>query len=216
MQTSDLDGSSEEALIAGDNLARSFLASMDALHFDIAREQSQREAVYRLRYQAVIERRWAQPADLPDGMESDLYDEKAIHIIGMDGDKLAATSRLVLPDAVARLPTEEAFHMQVEPHGQVVDMGRQIVAREYTSIKHIAFAALLAKTWLEIRAHGYSRVCGDFSPAMIRLYRMMGFHVKQIGPAQPFWGEERAPIMVDIVESMMALVERWGNNNSPG
>lgn len=214
MHTSDPDGPSEEALVTVDHLARGLIESLDVLRFDIARSDSQREAVYRLRYQTIIERGWAQPEDMPDGMEHDHYDEKAIHIAGWDGDKLAASSRIVLPEAILTLPTEEAFHIQIEPHVKVADMGRQIVAREYSSIRHKVFAALLAKTWLEIRAHGYSLVCGDFTPAMLRLYRIMGFDVKQLGPAQPFWGEDRFPILVDVARSMMALVERWGNKNS--
>ena len=216
MHTFDTDGPSEEALVVVDNLSRDFIETLDILRFDIARDESQREAVYRLRFQTILERGWAQPGDMPDGMEHDHYDEKAIHIVGWDGDKLATTSRLVLPEEGLILPTEEAFHIQVEPRGQVVDMGRQIVAHEYSSIKHKVFAALLARTWLEIRAHGYSLVCGDFTPAMMRLYRIMGFDVKQLGPAQPFWGEERFPILVDVARSMMALVERWGNKDSAG
>jgi N-acyl-L-homoserine lactone synthetase len=214
MQTSGTDGPSEEALAIVDNLSRDFILSLDILRFDIARDESQRELVYRLRYQTIIDRGWAQPGDMPDGMEHDHYDEKAIHIVGWDGNKLATTSRIVLPEEGLILPTEEAFHIQIEPRGRVADMGRQIVAREYSSIKHKVFAALLARTWLEIRAHGYSLVGGDFTPAMLRLYRIMGFDVKQLGPAQPFWGEERFPIMVDIAKSMMALMERWGNKNS--
>ena len=211
MQTSDFSGHAEEALVVVDNLSRGFIKSIGNIRFDIARNDQQREAVYRLRYQVVIERGWAQPGDFLDGMERDKYDEKAIHIVGWDGNKLATTSRIVLPESSLILPTEEAFNIQIEPRGQVADMGRQIVARDYSSIKHKIFAALLAKTWLEIRARGYFLVCGDFSPAMTRLYRIMGFDVKQLGAPKEFWGEKRAPIIVDVAKSMMALVERWGN-----
>jgi hypothetical protein len=49
---------------------------------------------------------------------------------------------------------------------------------------------------------------------MMRLYRIMGFDVKQLGPAQSFWGEARSPILVDVASSMMALIDRWGNKAS--
>ena len=211
MQTLNYSVPTEEALVMVDNLSRGFIESVDTIRFDIARNDQQREAVYRLRCQVVIDRGWAKPGDFPDGMERDHYDEKAIHIVGWNGNNLVTTSRIVLPGASLILPTEEAFNIQIEPHGQVADMGRQIVARHYSSIKHKVFAALLAKTWLEIRSRGYSLVCGDFSPAVMRLYRIMGFDVKQLAPTQEFWGEERAPVIVDIAKSMMALVERWGN-----
>lgn len=215
MQYSDYIEPTEDVLSIVDNLSREFVGTVAPIRFDVARDDLEREMVYRLRYQVVVERGWARPNELPDGMERDHYDEKAIHIVGWDGNNLATTSRIVLPEVDVILPTEEAFHIQIEPRGQVADMGRQIVAREHSSIKHKVFAALLAKTWLEIRAHGYSLVCGDFSPAMTRLYRIMGFDVKQLAPSQQYWGEERAPIIVDVARSMMALVERWGNKNPP-
>jgi N-acyl-L-homoserine lactone synthetase len=214
MQYSDNIEPAEDVLSIVDNLSREFLGTVAPIRFDVAKDDLEREAAFRLRYQVVVERGWVQTNALPDGMERDHYDEKAIHIVGWDGNNLAATSRLVLPEVGVILPTEEAFHIQIGPRGQVVDMGRQIVAREYSSIKHKVFAALLAKTWLEIRAHGYSLVCGDFSPAMMRLYRIMGFDVKQLGPLQQYWGEERTPIIVDVARSMMALVERWGNKKN--
>jgi N-acyl-L-homoserine lactone synthetase len=214
MQYSDYIEPAQDVLSIVDNLSREFVGTVAPIRFDVAKDDQEREMVYRLRYQVVVERGWVQPNELPDGMERDHYDKKAIHIVGWDGNNLATTSRLVLPEVGVILPTEEAFHIQIEPRGQVADMGRQIVTREYSSIKHKVFAALLAKTWLEIRARGYSLVCGDFSPAMMRLYRIMGFDVNQLGPAQQYWGEERAPIMVDVARSMMALVERWGNKKT--
>jgi hypothetical protein len=53
------------------------------------------------------------------------------------------------------------------------------------------------------------RVCGDFTSGVTRLYRLMGFQVEQIGPARPFWSEDRFPIIVDIVGSVPMLVKRW-------
>jgi N-acyl-L-homoserine lactone synthetase len=213
MESFDFSEPLEDELLIVDKLSQGFIESVDTLRFDIAHDDLQREAVYRLRYQVVIDRGWLRPEDLPDGMEHDHYDEKAIFIVGWDGINLAATSRLVLPQPGMKLPTEEGFNILVEPIGRVADMGRQIVAREYSSIKHKVFAALLAKTWLEMRTRSYSLVCGDFSPAMMRLYRIMGFDVKQLGPFQQYWGEERAPIIVNIASSVSALLDRWGNQS---
>jgi N-acyl-L-homoserine lactone synthetase len=201
----------ESALALADRLASRIVAGAAPIQFRLTRSDSELQAVYRLRYRVVIERGWAQPEDLPDGLEHDAYDEDAIHIAGWDGDVLAATSRLVLPGSFNRLPTERAFDIKVEPQGQVADMGRQIVNRHYSNLRHLVFAALLAKTWLEMRACGFTLVCGDFSPAMTRLYRMVGFEVKQIGPSRKFWGEKRFPILVDVAGSVPGLLARWGN-----
>lgn len=210
MQPSEYHEPPTAALIVADQLAQSIVAAADPIRFDVAHTELEREAVYRLRFQTVMERGWAQPDDIPDGLERDHYDQNATHIVGWDGDILAATSRLVLPAPGVLLPTEEGFELQVEPRGRVADMSRQIVARDYSSTRHKVFAALLAKTWLEMRTYGYSLVCGDFSPTVMRLYRLMGFDVRLLGPTRKFWGEDRAPILVDIAASAPALVERWG------
>ena len=214
MQYSDYHEPTKDVLTIADNLARGIVNLASPIIFNVAQNDLERESVYRLRYQVVVDRGWVQPGKLPDGMERDHYDKNAIHIAGWDGNILAATSRLVLPKSGVILPTEEGFNLQIEPRGRVADMGRQIVARDYSSVRHKVFAALLAKTWLEMRARGYSLVCGDFSPTVMRLYRMMGFNVTQLGPPQKFWGEERAPILVDIAASISVLVARWGKESS--
>jgi N-acyl-L-homoserine lactone synthetase len=214
MEPEDTRKPAAATLAIADQLALGLVAAAEPIRFEVAHNDRERLAIYRLRYQVVIERGWAEPDAFPSGLERDSYDDTAIHIVGWanryDQAGLAATARLVLPAAGIRLPTEAAFDLSVRPRGRVADMGRQIVARDYSSMRHKVFAALLAKTWLEMRARGFWLVCGDFSPTMMRLYRMLGFNVTPLGPAREFWGEERAPILVDIAGSVPRLVERWG------
>jgi N-acyl-L-homoserine lactone synthetase len=191
-------------------LAHKLVAAAQPLRFEIARTDAARAAAFQLRCQAIVARGWAPLEAMPDGMERDAYDDYAIIIAGWDGDVLAATTRLVLPAPDVLLPTEAAFGLTVEPQGLVADMGRQTVARAYSSMRHRVFAAILAKTWLEMRAHGYSLVCGDFSTGMLRLYRMLGFKVTELGPAQLFWSEERYPILIDVAGDVDLLLARWG------
>jgi N-acyl-L-homoserine lactone synthetase len=203
------DSQAQELLRQADELSRGMVRAAAPLRFYIAQSPEDFQAVYRLRYEVVIARGWAKPEDLPDGLERDEYDDLAVHIAAWDGSQIAATSRIVLPAPDRILPTERAFEIKIEPHGQVTDMGRQIVARAYSNVQHLVFAALLAQTWLEIHARGYTLVCGDFTPAVTRLYRLMGFQVAQVGPAHELWGEERFPIVVDIAGSVPTLLKRW-------
>jgi hypothetical protein len=106
---------------------------------------------------------------------------------------------LVLPKPGWLLPTEEAFDVRVEPQGQVVDWGRNVVSRSYGGPLFQLFAALLAKSWLETRARGYDQVCGNASAAVMRLYRLAAqVRVYQIGPPRIYWGEKRYPIRFDF------------------
>ena len=204
------DPQTQQLASQADELARGLVAAAAPLRFCVAQSSEERAAVYRLRYEVIVERGWARSEDLPDGLERDEDDDLAIHIAGWDDGHIAATSRIVLPAPDLLFPTERAFEVKIEPHEQVVDMGRQIVARAYSNVQHLVFAALLGQTWLEMRARSFTRVCGDFTPAVTRLYRLMGFQVMQVGPAREFWGEERFPIVVDIVGSVPALLRRWG------
>ena len=205
----------QRALTQVDALASQALNWVAPIQFDVARTDMEREAVYRLRYQAVVEHGWMQPSDLPDGLEHDEYDEHAIHIVGWNGDMLAATSRLILPRPRYSLPTEKAFDIKVKPTGKVADAGRFVVARAYSSLEHRVLAVLLAKTWLVMREYGYETACAAFaSNAMLRVYRRMGFNVTVLGPARQYWGVDRHPLQFDVAQAMPALLARW--NQSQG
>jgi len=160
--------------------------------FTVASDDDARHAAYRLRYEAVVESGWARPSDLPEGVERDEYDERAIHILCWDDDTAVATGRLVLPDE--RLPTEQVCGITIAPHGGVVDIGRMSVARSHQSHRHAVFMALLARLYVEVRAQGYDVACGLLSARARSMMRLLGLRVEVLGEDRSYWGELRAPI----------------------
>jgi N-acyl-L-homoserine lactone synthetase len=198
------------ALARVDALAAQAVSWIAPIRFGVAKSNAERQAAYRRRYQAVIERGWLQPQDMPDGLEQDTFDEHALQILAWDGETLVATCRIILPEAGLRFPTEEAFDLHIDPRGQVVDAGRFVVARDYSSMEHRLLASLMARSWLEVRAHGYSHVCAAFtSKGMLRVFRQMGFRYRILAPARHYWGTERVPILFDVEESAQDLVGNW-------
>ena len=198
------------ALARVDALAAQALGWVAPLRLGVAQSEAECDAVYRMRYETVTDRGWLQPADLPDGRERDAYDDLAVHLVLWNGEVLAASARLIFPAPGLKLPTEEAFDLQIEPRGLVVDAGRFVVARAYADHEQRLFAALLAHAWLEVRARGFAHVCAAFaSPAMLRMYKRIGFQITTLGPARFYWGRERYPILFDTAESAPALIERW-------
>ena len=181
-----------------DAMAPQFIAHAAPLHFRVAESLSERQAIYRLRYQVAVEHGWESSValDSPDGLVRDHYDEDALHIAGWNDEQVIAASRLVFPREDRLLPTEELFGIEMEPRGQVVDWSRLIVARDYSNLEHRVFAALLSRSWLEMRSRGFSMLCGDLSRGMIRLYRRLGLTVHLLGPARLYWGEARYPARV--------------------
>src|SRR5688500_10687208 len=72
----------EDGLVRLDQVAESILRKAAPIEFGPALARSEREAVFRLRYQAVIDRGWGRPEDFPNGQEHESADERAVLIGG--------------------------------------------------------------------------------------------------------------------------------------
>lgn len=192
------------ALALMDSLAELIVRRAAALRFDLAHSESDCEAVFRLRNQIVLALGWGHP-DSRDGLEYDSYDDRAVHVVAWAGPILAATARLVLPREDALLPTEKAFEIEVTPWGQVVDWGRVAVVPGHQSPGHRVLWGLLGRSWLEMRARGYSHICGVLNPKIIGLYHRMGLEFELLAPTRRYWTEERHPVRFDVVASAPRL-----------
>jgi N-acyl-L-homoserine lactone synthetase len=194
-----------------DTAARRFVRSCAPLHFRVAHSPAELEAVFRLRYATVIERGWATPADFPDGLERDAYDDQALQIIGCVEDTMLATIRLVLPSAQRPLPTETAFDLEIEPRQQIADLGRAIVmTADRKDRPPQALLGLVGQSWLEARARRFSELCGAATAPMLRLYRLLGFRLMPLGSPRMYWGEERHPYKLDVLQTAKSLSQRRG------
>jgi N-acyl-L-homoserine lactone synthetase len=188
-----------------DAFAANALCRIAPLTFGVARTWADLQSVYRLRYEVVIHQGWGRIENFPDGLERDAFDEQAIHVVGWDCGKLIGTTRLVAPAPGLRLPTEAAFDLDIASRGPVIDMGRTCREPGRTDIGHRIFWGLLSQAWLELRARGFTEICGIFSPAVKRLYQRMGFRVELLGPPRPYWGEDRHPVLVRPAETIETL-----------
>ncbi len=195
-------------LRAVDEMMSEAVERVAPVRFDVAHTDAEREEVYRLRYRVAIEHGWANPADFPADLETDAFDAEAVHIVGWDGVALAATSRLVFPSVGRPLPTEAAFDLVVEPRGQVANIDRLTVAPDYRDRRHRMMFALLGATWGQTRAYGYHAWTGISTPAMVRLYRLLGFATPAIAPSRRCWNEDRVPIFCDGAEGATEALKR--------
>lgn len=194
-----------------DAIAHQLIAMNAPLRFSLAQTAGERLAVYRLRYTVVVEKRWKTPADLPDGIEKDEYDDEAVHLTAWDGDVLAATTRLVFPSRERVLPTEAAFGLKMEPTGKVVDVGRTIVATEYRdAYRHTLLQGVIGQVWLEVTRCGYFEMCAILSDGMIERYHAVGFAILPVGEPQSYWGEMRYPCRFDLMKTAETVLERFG------
>jgi hypothetical protein len=197
-----MDGLPLDALITR-MLARS------PFDYRVADGDSEREIAYRLRGGAVLDRGWCTASDLPGGMERDRYDDRAIHVIGWDGDVAMSTGRVVLPPG---LPTEQACGLIVEPRGEVVDVGRMCVAPSHQSLEHAAFIGLMCRLYLVMRERGYRFACGMMSPPARAMMGLFGLQLETLGPERTYWNESRAPVRFSLMSATRLLA---GSQDQP-
>jgi N-acyl-L-homoserine lactone synthetase len=64
---------------------------------------------------------------------------------------------------------------------RVVDMGRTCRKPGIRDAGQKIIWGLVAQSWIEARALGFTEICGCFSPVMIRFYRRFGFRIEILG-----------------------------------
>ena len=188
------------------------MLSRSPFDYRVAADDSERGVAYRLRGSAVIDRGWCMAGDLPGGMERDGYDDRAIQVIGWDGDAAMSTGRIVLPPG---LPTEEACGLVVEPRGGVVDVGRMCVAASHQGLEHAALIGLMCRLYLAMREHGFEVACGMMSVPARALMGLFGLRLEILGPERTYWNESRAPVRFSLMSAVRLLAGAPGQPAGP-
>jgi hypothetical protein len=178
------------------------MLALSPFEYRLATDDSERDIAYRLRGRAVIDQGWCTPDALPGGSETDEYDERALHVLGWDGNTPISTGRVVLPPG---LPTEHACGIVIDPPGEVVDVGRMCVARSHQSLEHAAFIGLMCRLYLEMRAHGFAVACGMMSAPARVLVAHLGLRLETLGPERMYWNERRAPVRFSLMSGVAEL-----------
>jgi hypothetical protein len=147
------------------------------------------DIVKSLRDQHVVEAGWGDGDDPGD---------HEVAIAAWDGEALVGTIRLVLPRPGLRLPVEEAFDLDIEPRGNVVEIGRLLIpADRRGDPAHLTWGALFAHAWFEVRARGLGVLAGAAAAGLIARYHALGLPFEVLGPARRHWGEDRHPVRLD-------------------
>jgi hypothetical protein len=89
---------------------------------------------------------------------------------------------------------------------RAADVGRLCVAPACRSVGHRVVWGLLGRTWMEMRAHGFTEAYGIVTPSMARMYRSWGLHVIHLGAKREYQRAARYPALIRPAESLFALV----------
>lgn len=199
----------ENPTAIADRLAEKVISAVP-YRLAVASSETDREAVFRLRYRTVVEMGWAKPEEFPDGMERDEDDERSVHVCAWDGDELVGISRVVLPRKGGPLPLESEFDLALDSEG-LVEVGRVVILPQLRGdARHGLLVALFAQAWLEMTARGFTDLISAIPPPLVDLYRSLGFTVLELGGAREHWGEERFPVRFDVISSAAEVQRIWG------
>ena len=167
--------------------------------YRVTRDDAERDLALRLRGRVVVEQGWRSAEELPGGLEQDEYDERALHVLGWDGDAAISTGRIVFPPC---LPTEDACGLVVDPPGGVVDVGRMCVLPEHQGLEHAALIGLMCRLYLEMRGHGYDVACGMMTARARTLVRHLGLQIETLGAERAYWNERRMPVRFSLLSQV--------------
>ena len=161
-------------------------------------------ATHRMRYAAAVEMGWARAESMPDGMERDADDDRAVVLVCRDGTGIAGSARLVVPAPGRPLPTERDFGL--EPLEGATDLGRLVLGPEHRGMRSpVVIIGLFARAWLETRALGQRRIVASAPPGLVELYRTLGVRLTELGPPRRHRGVERVPVELAGVEDRPAF-----------
>ncbi len=162
-------------------------------------------ATHRARYAAAVEMGWAAAESMPDGMERDADDDRAVVLVCRDGTGIAGSARLVVPAPGRPLPTERDFDLHAPG---ATDLGRLVIGPEHRGMRSpVVIIGLFARAWLETRALGLRRIVASAPPELIELYRTLGVRLTELGPPRRHWGAERVPVELAGVEDRPAFAD---------
>jgi hypothetical protein len=180
-----------------DRLARRLVRRAAPVVFGLA-EGEERDAVYRLRHRAVIERGWAAPEDLPDGRERDEDDSRGLLVVAHEGDEIVACVRLLLPEPGWTSPVERIFAVDPRELAGAAHVDRLVVARGRGGPGRRVLLGLMGQSWLTLRARGLSAYTAILSPAVLRMWLGLGFEERLLAGPQAFWGEQRSAFVMSV------------------
>ena len=178
------------------------------LRFTVAETDDERDLAYRLRHDAVVSRGLGRA-----GRAGRRARARRVRPRRGPRPRLGRTDRGVRRSAScsrpARCPPRRRARLVVEPRGQVVDVGRMVVAPSHQDADHTTFVLLLGGLYLEVRRQGLRRRLRDdvgAGPGPVPAARLPA---EVLGPDRTYWHEARAPVRFEVGRDAPGLVERW-------
>jgi N-acyl-L-homoserine lactone synthetase len=145
---------------------------------------------FRLRYQVYCnEKQWLSPAQFPDGLESDEYDSKAVHVIAMDEDfKLVGMMRILRDKDFEKLPYEHHPGMKGKKLNapNVAEISRFIVTAKTNGL--LVSRGIIRHVYQTSRKLGIDNWIFVCEPSLIRFLAKFKLYLDPICQPSKYYG----------------------------
>jgi N-acyl amino acid synthase of PEP-CTERM/exosortase system len=192
--------------------------------------------IFRLRYRVYCEEKGFLPAeDYPQGIETDEFDENAVHFIVYGDDRSPVGYMRIIdgqdghgfPMIAHGMTVNDDF--EFPPKDGVMEISRMIVRSDYRheyrpandgptssdlplpnakNASDLVQYRLLRLMYQHAMREDSRWICAAMEPTLHRKFRMMGIPFAQIGPSGEYFGEVR-PYAMNLQEMEAVLEERF-------
>ena len=176
-------------------------------YFKVVENDFELENCYRLRYNVYCEEKaWLSKADFPNGMETDKYDDRAMHIIALDHDfNAVGTMRILRDKDYDYLPYEKHPSLKGKKLDlpNLVELSRFVI-RSQSNTLQITRGILRAvyQSSLNIGVDNWVNVC---EPSLIRLLSMFKYYFEPAANPAMYYGGFTQPVVLNVAETQ----KRW-------
>jgi len=185
------------------------------LQFRQVENQSELEAIYRLRYAVYcLERKFLPAEDYPDGRETDEFDEHCVQFVALDTDddgQPLGCFRLILPNHHG-FPCEEHFELSrksPEPM-RTVEMSRLIVSPGARRMWRHILMGLSKEIYIYNNANVVRYNYAVIDEGFLVVLKKFGLPFKAIGPKGSYMGEPIPTMLsMETLEEVLPIRNPW-------
>lgn len=152
--------------------------------------------IHRLRYDVYCEYlRSLPPENYPERMESDFFDDRAVHFAAYDRDRLCGALRLI-PDGKSGFLMEENFVLPSDlDRARTFELSRLIGRKRHDVL---VSEKLFAAAYCYSLERGYRYWIGAWEAHLKRFYAMRGWNFIPLGEVTEYHNTHVVPVLLDL------------------
>ena len=185
-------------------------------YFKVVNSEFELNKCYRLRYNTYCkEKRWLPSVEYPDGMEKDIYDEKAVHVMAMDPDfNVVGYIRIIRESDFSSLPYTHHPSLAESKlnYPNLAELSRFIIKPDRKGL--LIARNLLKVVWqTSVSSMGLDNWIIICEPSLIRLIVKFKYYFKPVANPAMYYGGFTQPAVLNAEETLRKWItsdrEAW-------